>query len=112
MPQKRPLKWELRRERFPTEVAQEMVEKTLNYGLNYTEQINNWEAIYAETMRLEGQHPIRGPIIKYLMDKPEEAGAILGAESARIQAQTDPGTEYYRKVANALIGMCGRGKMG
>lgn len=108
MPQKRPLKWELRRERFPTEVAQEMVEKTLNYGLTYTEQFNSWEAIYAENARLEVRPLIRGPIIKYLMGKPEEAVAILEAELARIQAQTDPGAEHYRKLANALIDMCKR----
>lgn len=108
MPQKRPLKWELRRERFPSKVAQEMVEKTLNHGLTYTEQFNNWEAIYAETERLEGQYPIRGPIIKYLMGKYEEAVTILEAELARIQIQTDPGTEHYRKLANALIDMCNK----
>jgi hypothetical protein len=106
MPQNRPLKWELRREIFPTEVAQEMVKKTLDYGLPYTEQFNDWEALYAETVRLEGQYPIRGPIIKYLMGKPEEAVAILEAELARIQAQTDPGTEHYRKLANSLAEIC------
>lgn len=111
MPQKRPVKLELRRERFPTDVAQKMVENTLKYGLPYTEQFNSWEPIYAETMRLEGQYPIRGPIIKYLMGKPEAAVAIIEAEFARIQAQTDPGTEHYRMLGRTLIEMCMHPKM-
>ena len=106
MPEKRPLKWELLRERFPTEVAQEMVEKALNYGLAYTEQFDSWEAIYVENARLESRPLIRGPIIKYLMGNPEEAVAILEAELAKIQTQTNPGAEHYRKLANALIDMC------
>lgn len=106
MPQKRPFTRELRRERFPEKVAREMVEDTLKYGLSYLGQFDNWETIYAETARLECRPLIRGPIIKYLMGKPEEAVAILEAELTRVHGQTDPGADHYRKLANALIDLC------
>ncbi len=106
MPRKSFLDWKFRRNQFPEKVAREMMEDTLKYGLPYLEQFDNWEAIYAETARLEARPRIRGPIIKYLMGKPEEAVAILEAELARIHTQTDPGMEHYRNRANALIDLC------
>lgn len=106
MPRKSFLDWKFSRERFPEEVAREIVENTLKYGLPYLEQFDNWEAIYTETVRLEARPRIRAPAIKYLMGQFDEAIAILEAELGRIKGQTDSGAQRYRKRANALIEMC------
>ncbi len=106
MPQERPITWELRREHFPEEVARDMVETTIKYGLPYMEQFKTWEAIYAEMTQRESHPFIRRPIIKYLMGQPDAAVAILEAELATFQGQHDPGAERYRELANKLMVLC------